>query len=67
MLVLSRNIGETIYIGENIAIKIIEFDRGKVRIGVTAPKDIPVYRNEIRDKLIAEGKRIPRLIVELVS
>ena len=47
MLVLSRKLGEKIVIGENIVITIVKIDRNQIRIGIEAPQDIPVYREEI--------------------
>lgn len=52
MLVLSRKIGEVITIGSNITITILSYDRGIVRIGIEAPKDIPVHRKEVYDRII---------------
>lgn len=47
MLCLSRKLGEKIWIGENVCITVVAIDRGKVRIGIEAPKDVPVYRAEL--------------------
>lgn len=47
MLVLSRKLGEKIVIGDNISITIIDIDRGKVRLGIEAPRSVPVYRQEL--------------------
>ena len=47
MLVLSRKLGEKIIIGENISITVIDIDRGKIRLGIEAPRNIPVYRQEL--------------------
>lgn len=47
MLVLSRYIGEKIKVGEDIIITIVDFNHGKVRIGIDAPKDVPILRTEI--------------------
>jgi carbon storage regulator len=47
MLVLSRKLGEKIIIGENITITVIDIDRGKIRLGIEAPRNIPVYRQEL--------------------
>ena len=47
MLVLSRKLGEKIVIGENIRITVVKIDRNQIRIGIEAPGDIPVYREEI--------------------
>jgi carbon storage regulator len=47
MLVLSRKLGEKIHIGDNICITVVDIDRGKVRLGIEAPRNIPVYRQEL--------------------
>lgn len=47
MLVLSRKLGEKIVINGNIVVTVVKIDRNQVRIGVQAPKDVPVYREEI--------------------
>lgn len=47
MLVLSRKLGEKIYIGEHICIKVVDIDRGKIRLGIEAPRDVPIYRQEL--------------------
>ena len=47
MLVLSRKLGERIVIGENIVITVVKIDRNQIRIGIEAPNEIPVYREEI--------------------
>ena len=50
MLVLSRKVGEEIVIGGNIRIRIVEFKGGRVRIGIVAPKDVAVDRQELHEK-----------------
>lgn len=50
MLILSRMAGETIIIGNDIRIQILSNKNGQVRIGIDAPKDIPVKREEIINK-----------------
>jgi carbon storage regulator len=50
MLVLSRKVGEEIVIGNDIHIKVVEMRGGKVRIGIVAPEDVIVDRQEIHDK-----------------
>jgi carbon storage regulator len=47
MLVLSRKLGEKICIDENICITVLDIDRGKVRLGIEAPRDVPIYRQEL--------------------
>ena len=51
MLVLSRKKNERIFIGENIVITIVEIRGDKLRIGIDAPKDIPVDRDEVRKRI----------------
>lgn len=57
MLVLSRKIDEVIMIGEDIAIIVVEVRGNKVRLGIDAPKGIPVHRKEVYDTIKKEGKR----------
>jgi carbon storage regulator len=47
MLVLSRRLGEKITIGENVVITVVDIDRGKVRLAIEAPVDVPIYRQEL--------------------
>jgi carbon storage regulator len=47
MLVLGRKIGEKVYIGENVCVTVLDIDRGKIRLGIEAPRGVPVYRSEI--------------------
>lgn len=47
MLVLSRKLGEKIMIGDGIVVTIVKIDRNQIRIGIEAPGDVPVYREEI--------------------
>ena len=56
MLVLSRKIGESIVIAGDIVVTIVELGRGRVQIGIDAPTHIPVYRNEIVQRMIAGGE-----------
>lgn len=50
MLVLTRRPQETILIGDNITVTVLSAYGGKVKIGVTAPKDMVVDRDEVRDR-----------------
>ena len=51
MLVLSRKVGERILIGDKITVTVVRLAQGSVRIGVEAPVDLPIVREEIRDQL----------------
>ena len=50
MLVLSRKLGEKIQIGEDICITVVDIDRGKIRLGIEAPADVSVAREEVRSR-----------------
>lgn len=47
MLVLSRTLGQKIYIGDNIVITVTSIDRGKIRLGIEAPSNVPIVREEL--------------------
>ena len=54
MLVLSRKIGESILINDNIEVQVVGIYKDKVKIGITAPKDVKIFRNEIYSTAIPE-------------
>ena len=51
MLVLTRKAGQIITIGEDIRIKIVDIGSGIVKIGIEAPRELPIYREELYEKL----------------
>jgi carbon storage regulator len=51
MLVLSRKVGERIWIGDNIAVTVVRITGGGVRLGIEAPSELPVVREELKRKL----------------
>lgn len=55
MLILTRKIGESILIGDNITIKVVETGKNSVRIGIDAPRDITVLRQEVFDAIQQEN------------
>ncbi len=54
MLVLSRQKDESIIIGDNVEVTIVDVRGNKVRLGITAPKDVPVHRREVYDAIQRE-------------
>jgi carbon storage regulator len=54
MLVLSRQKDESIMIGDDVEITIVDVRGDKVRLGIAAPKDIPVHRREVYDAIQRE-------------
>lgn len=59
MLVLSRKVGEKILIGENVVITIVRITQGTVRIGVEAPREMAVIREEVVVPLEGESSEMP--------
>lgn len=59
MLILTRKVGETIVIGDDIRVSVLSVQGNQVRIGVDAPRDIVVHREEIYDRIQGEAKHKP--------
>jgi carbon storage regulator len=55
MLIITRRPGEKIMVGDDVVIEVIEVSGSSVRIGIAAPKSIPVYREEIWAAVTAEN------------
>ena len=51
MLVLTRKIGETVCIGPNVEVVVLEARRGRVRLGFSGPRDVSIRRGELADVL----------------
>lgn len=57
MLVLSRKPNESIIIGDNIEVKVVEVRGEQVKLGITAPREISVHRKEIYDSIQQQNKQ----------
>ena len=55
MLVLSRNVGERIVIGDDVEVEVLSVTGGKVSLGIVAPKNVTVHRKEVWEK-VKDGK-----------
>lgn len=55
MLILTRRVGETLVIGDDIVVNVLGVKGNQVRIGVEAPKDVSVHREEIYDRIQADN------------
>ena len=55
LLVLSRRRDQTLVIGDNVEVTVLEIKGGQVRLGINAPKTVPVHRGEIHAKVIEES------------
>ena len=61
MLVLSRQRDESIMIGDNIVITVVDIRGDKVRLGINAPTEVPVHRQEVYEAIQRENLRASRL------
>lgn len=57
MLVLTRKIDESIIIGDNVKITVVDVRNDQVKIGISAPREIPVHREEVYLEIQAENRR----------
>jgi carbon storage regulator len=51
MLVLSRKVNQAIMVGDNVRIVVVSVDRDQVKLGIDAPREIPVHRSEVFDEI----------------
>ena len=61
MLVLSRHRDESIMIGDNVVVTIVDIRGDKVRLGIDAPTEIPVHRQEVYDAIQRENREASQL------
>ena len=54
MLILTRKVGESIIIGEDVEVKVLGLRAGQIKIGIEAPTDLKVHREEIYERIRAE-------------
>lgn len=54
MLVLSRKVSEKIYVGKDVCIEVVRVSGDRVRIGITAPDDVSIDREEVRQRKESE-------------
>ena len=58
MLILTRQIGESIMIGDDVIITVLGIRGEQVRIGIDAPRDVPVHREEIYERIQQEESEV---------
>ena len=59
MLILTRRVGETVMIGDEIEVTVLGVKGNQVRLGVKAPRDVAVHREEILERIKRENNEIP--------
>jgi carbon storage regulator len=56
MLVLTRKPGQSIMIGDGVEVQVLSVAGEKVRLGITAPRDVSIFRNEVYDRIESENQ-----------
>jgi carbon storage regulator len=56
MLILTRRVGETVMIGDNVTVTVLGVKGNQVRVGVNAPKEVAVHREEIYERIKREAQ-----------
>ncbi|MDP1539030.1 MAG: carbon storage regulator CsrA [Moraxellaceae bacterium] len=59
MLILTRRVGETLMVGDEVTVTVLGVKGNQVRIGVNAPKDVAVHREEIYQRIQNERGEVP--------
>jgi len=54
MLVLTRKAGESIVVGGDVVVTVLEIKGGQVRLGVDAPRDVSIHRSEVHEQVLAD-------------
>ncbi len=67
MLVLSRQKDQTIMIGDKVEITVVDIRGDKVRLGITAPSEIPVHRKEVYDAIKQENREAANIKLEDIT
>jgi carbon storage regulator len=57
MLVLTRKTGQSIMIGDGVEVQVLSVAGEKVRLGITAPRDVSIFRNEVYDRIESEASQ----------
>lgn len=67
MLALARKLNQSIIIGNNIEITLLEIKGDQIKIGINAPKSVPIYRKEIYEQIQEENKKAAQAEVDVKS
>ncbi len=65
MLILSRKVDERIIIGDRIELSVVEIRGDQVKIGISAPRDVKVYRQEVYEAIQEENRAAARADIQL--
>lgn len=67
MLILTRKVGESVAIGDDIQVSVIEIKGSQVKLGIRAPRDVTVHREEIYLKIQDENRRAAQVSTEALG
>ena len=67
MLALARKLNQSIVIGNNIEITLLEIKGDQIKVGINAPKSVPIYRKEIYEQIMEENKKAAQAKVDMGS
>lgn len=71
MLVLTRKPGQAITIGDNVEIVVVDIKGDQIRLGITAPREVPVHRKEVYEQVCQENMQAtmanPKIIAEVLN
>jgi carbon storage regulator len=59
MLILTRRVGEKVLGGDDVEITVVGLSRGQVRVGISAPRSVPVHREEVYERIRRAESRAP--------
>jgi len=65
MLILTRRVGQTVKIGDDVDVVVLGVKGNQIRIGITAPKNVPVHREEIFERLSQASNRLAKVDIPL--
>jgi len=64
MLILTRKPGESLYIGDNVKVTIVEIKGNQIRVGIDAPAELRIYREEIYIQILEENRKAAEAAIE---
>lgn len=56
MLILTRKVNETLMVGDEVSVTVLGIKGGQIRIGINAPRDVSVHRQEVYERIMQERK-----------
>jgi carbon storage regulator len=58
MLILTRKVNETLMVGDDVSVTVLGIKGGQIRIGINAPREVGVHRQEVYEKILQERKEV---------